>query len=366
MAYTRRRGKKHLACWRGPDGRTRTKGGFDRKTGPDGALAYAQRQERAIHDQTYIDPRAGTLTVADWWGLWWPTQVQLARKTRDRDEWLWRAYVRPAFGNRELRTLTREAVGAWIADLDDRDNIGAATVVKAHGLLHKLLNAAVREQRIGRNVATEANLPKELPAKRRAIERDELDKLIGARPDDLTWRRFCLIGAYAGPRVGEIAGLRWEHVHDGWLEIDQQITDVNGVLEITRRLKGGENARRRVPIPPFLSTLLHDEREADGWLVPAPAGGPLRVDNFRERVWQPACAAAGLGNLDKQGTYSGLVPHELRHTAITWWIVHGGASLLDVQKWAGHESLRMLERVYGHLVPSHTSDVMGRLDGFGR
>jgi integrase len=43
----------------------------------------------------------------------------------------------------------------------------------------------------------------------------------------------------------------------------------------------------------------------------APAGGPLRGNGFRRRVWQPATLAAGLSRLRI---------HDLRHTAVTLWI----------------------------------------------
>jgi integrase len=57
----------------------------------------------------------------------------------------------------------------------------------------------------------------------------------------------------------------------------------------------------------------------------APAGGPLRINGFRHRVWLPATLAAGL---------PGLRIHDLRHTAVALWIA-AGASPKEVAARAG-------------------------------
>ena len=60
----------------------------------------------------------------------------------------------------------------------------------------------------------------------------------------------------------------------------------------------------------------------------APGGGPLRLGNWRTRVFDPACAAAGI---------VGLTPHDLRHTAASLAIA-AGANVKAVQRMLGHSS----------------------------
>ena len=63
---------------------------------------------------------------------------------------------------------------------------------------------------------------------------------------------------------------------------------------------------------------------------------------FRQRVWQPALAAAGITRRVRL--------HDLRHTHASW-VLAGGADVQIVREWLGHASLRATER-YLHTLPS--------------
>jgi len=58
---------------------------------------------------------------------------------------------------------------------------------------------------------------------------------------------------------------------------------------------------------------------------PAPTG-PIRINSFRRRFWNPAVERAGL---------DGLAMHGLRHTAVAMWI-EAGASPTEIAARAGH------------------------------
>ena len=71
MAYAERRGNLWRARWRGPDGTLESKPGFTSKTA---AEKYGRKQEAAIENNTYIDPRAGQIMLTDWVNEWYPAQ----------------------------------------------------------------------------------------------------------------------------------------------------------------------------------------------------------------------------------------------------------------------------------------------------
>jgi integrase len=81
----------------------------------------------------------------------------------------------------------------------------------------------------------------------------------------------------------------------------------------------------------------------------APAGGPLRINGFRYRMWLPAVMAAGLRI------------HDLRHTAVALWIA-AGASPKEVAARAGHTSVSFVLDRYGHLFPESDAALRDRLD----
>ncbi len=79
----------------------------------------------------------------------------------------------------------------------------------------------------------------------------------------------------------------------------------------------------------------------------APHDGPVTDEHFRNRVWYPAVAAAGVRRF---------APRVMRHTAASW-LVQDGVPLYDVQALLGHEDYATTQR-YAHLAPDAHSKVI--------
>src|SRR6266566_2086728 len=60
---TRKNGGTCGARWRGPDGTLESKPGFQTRKAAEN---YARDQEAAIRSNTYVDPRAGRITLTEW------------------------------------------------------------------------------------------------------------------------------------------------------------------------------------------------------------------------------------------------------------------------------------------------------------
>ena len=80
-------------------------------------------------------------------------------------------------------------------------------------------------------------------------------------------------------------------------------------------------------------------------------GRLLNVSNFRRRHFTPAVDNAGLNPLRI---------HDLRHTAISYWI-HMGANVKLVTERAGIASVRTAFDTYGHLYPNEDRELANRL-----
>jgi integrase len=93
-------------------------------------------------------------------------------------------------------------------------------------------------------------------------------------------------------------------------------------------------------------------REPGDLLFTSPNGGPLRLGNWRTRVFDPACTAAGI---------VGLTPHDLRHTAASLAIA-AGANVKAVQRMLGHSSAAMTLDVYAGLFGDDLDSVAALLD----
>ncbi len=92
---------------------------------------------------------------------------------------------------------------------------------------------------------------------------------------------------------------------------------------------------------------------ARGILFPAPEGGRININNWRNRHWTPGLEAAGVRHRRI---------YDLRHTYATWSLA-AGVDIFTLARRMG-TSVKMIDRTYGHLVAG--ADVYERelLDAF--
>jgi integrase len=85
----------------------------------------------------------------------------------------------------------------------------------------------------------------------------------------------------------------------------------------------------------------------------APGGGPLRLTNFRGRVWVPALRTARLPER--------LRIHDLRHTSASLLIARGEHPK-KIQEHLGHSSIQATMDRYGHLFPDESERLAEALE----
>jgi integrase len=302
-----------------------------------------------------VDPSLGRTTLGAWWDRWWATTVALRPSSRARDESYWRTHIEPNFGEVPLARIDHTSIRAWVADLVAAGK-APATVHKAHQVLSKALRGAVEGGLLPANPAEHVQLPRLEREEVRFLTPSEVSTL--ADTIDERYRSFVLVGAYAGLRFGEMAGLRRSRLDlmRRRVEVAEIVVEVQGhhVWGPPKTRAG----RRSVPLPRFVAQELEQHCAgfgADELVFAAPHGGPLRASLFRRRIWAPAIKRADL---------DGLTPHGLRHTAVALWIA-AGATPLEVARRAGHTSVVTVLDRYGHLLPKSEDEVTDRLDAMG-
>ena len=156
---------------------------------------------------------------------------------------------------------------------------------------------------------------------------------------------FILIGLRTGMRKSEILSIRREHV------------DLAANSIYVPHAKAGARVQ---PISPdladFLSGYIEMLPPGTPWLFPSVGTRHGHTVDIR-KAFVRSVIAAGLD--PKQ-----VVPHTLRHTAITH-LVQAGVDLPTVKRISGHKTLAMVER-YAHQSGTHIADAMEKLDGHYR
>lgn len=354
------------AHYRTPDGSQRNKS-FARKADAERFLATV---ESAKLTGTYVDPQLAKVTVGLWAERWLAGQAHLKPSTFQRYDGIISKHIEPKWGRVRLGSVSHADVQTWVTTLAATQ--APASVAKIHRVLSLVLDMAVKDGRLARNVATGVNLPRVVKHEHRYLTHDQVDDLAQAcgypeTPDkhagydsreNETYRLVVLFLAYTGVRFGEMAALRVNRLdlQRHRAAIVASVTPVQGQGLVWGTPK--THQRREVPLPVFLTAELRSftsGRAPDDLVFPGiRSGAPLRVTSFR-RAFDRAAQAIGV---------PGLHPHQLRHTAASLAIA-SGADVKVIQQMLGHASATMTLDTYGHLFEDRLDEVGSAMDQLG-
>lgn len=290
MAYAEKRGNLWRARWRAPDGTLESKPGF---TSRKDAENYGRDQEAAIRKNTYIDPRAGRITLTEWVNLWFPAQ-DLELNTLSTYRYTIEVLILPTFGHRPLMSLEAHEIAAWERDLVSR-GYERRTVREARSTLATILSDA-----LPRYIQTNPAARKRGKGRKgqRRIERAEKAEKAWATPlETLLFAERCALlsgadgdfvlaitMAYTGMRWSEAMGLSPECVHKDSLSIDWKLYELDSHFYRGRPKYG---SIRAADLPKFLAELLTWHLDSNP-LRNAPAGIPSRRGARDESTYSSA------------------------------------------------------------------------------
>lgn len=360
----------YYARWRTLDGKSRSKS-FERKKD---AEVYLVGVERAKLAGTYVDPSRAKVTLGPWADQWLADKTNITPKTRDRYQNVLDVHVKPRWAEVQLGNVRHSDGQQWIASL----KLAPASVRKIHRVFSQVLAAAVRDGRIGRNVAEKISLPRVHETEKRFlshIQVEDMAELVGGPQ----WSLLVRFLAYTGLRWGEVAALRVVRVDLARrrVVVAESVSPIKGVMT-WGATKGHEP--REVPFPSFLVDELTDlirGQAPESLLFCGPRGAVLRSQTFQRAALTRAAEEMGLCvvKMDASGkpvtkVVGGVAvpvftrhfhPHEFRHTAASLAIA-AGADVKVVQRMLGHKSATMTLDLYGHLFADRLDTVADAMD----
>lgn len=331
-------------------------------------------------------------TTAAWLTRWLEEIVHPRVKPRTYDDYasVVTHYLVPHLGAHRLDELAPQHVRTMHRALTTGPGaVSAATAQKAHRVLAKALNDAIREGIVRRNVATLVDAPRRLPTSQPALTSGQARALLLAAHDAedrmLTrWATALLTGA----RQGEVIGMEWSRLdlNSGTADISwqlQRLTSHHGCgdscgrarasscPEAVLNLPAGFEARplrdglaltrpkstagvRLVPLVPALVAMLRHHRDttpraASGLVWTQPDGSPLTPDRDH-RAWKAALERAELPPIPL---------HSARHTAASL-LLAAGVDQHVIASIVGHSSI-ITTRGYLHVSLDHARDGLGAL-----
>jgi integrase len=265
----------------------------------------------------------------------WMRLREIRPRTRELYTCLLANHLRPTFGATPVAKITPVAVRAWRAERL-AEGCGVSTIAKAYRLLKAILTTAVQDELIPRNPCMLAGAGSERPAERVPPSIAEVEAIADAIED--RYRLLVLLGAWSGPRWGELIGLTRASVDllHGTVTVSQAMVELrSGAYVGPPKSNAG---RRTVHIPPHLIPEVewhldkYVPRQPDAMIFTGPRGGTVRRNNFH-LTWHRARLAAGVPQLRF---------HDLRHLAATL-AATTGATTRELMARMGHASPRAVQ-----------------------
>lgn len=238
------------------------------------------------------------------------------------------------------------------------DGVSASTIHHYQANISKALNDAMRLEIIDRNPASVVMLPKKEKNTVKTYTAEELSAVVKASKGTVI-EPVVKLDAWLGARRGEIIGLKWDCI-----DFESRSLSIVGVMS-DKGLSGTKTqnlhyvpstktkaSRRTFPLTDeMVSYLINLKREQDNrktlpgynhqWdeFVCAKPNGDLISPDYFTHAFPKLCEKCGLNRI---------TPHAIRHTNVSL-LLNEGASMKELQEWAGHSTYNTTADIYSHL-----------------
>ncbi|MGW1466602.1 tyrosine-type recombinase/integrase [Streptomyces sp. NPDC002308] len=352
----------------------------------EGAKAWLRRAATDEERGEFVDPRDGSITLAEYIEAHWAPGRGGAPKTQDGQERRARLHIVPHLGRLPLRSIAASDLRTLITKLEST----VSSVDYQRGILSELssiLEAAVDDKRLARNPmhAKSVRWPKSPREQRHAWPMDTALRVRDAINERN--RIAVIVGLGCGLRQGEVFGLSPEDIdyERRLLHVRRQVQAIRGRLYFTlpkgKKVRSvdlphsvAEELKRHIeafsPVEVELPWAKPDgERKKFSLLLTTSFGNAVAVNTWNTYTWKPALAKAGVIPPRAEGAKPwqwAAAPkdgfHVLRHTYASI-ILEAGESVVTLARWLGHSSPAITLGYYAHFMPEAGSRGRGAIDG---
>lgn len=304
----------------------------------------------AADEGTLPDPSNSTL--AEYLRAWLDGPLGLSPKTLERYRELGERQIIAHLGSTKLQKLKPEHIQQWHGTLLGT-GLSPRTVGHAHRLLRLVLQCAVKNNTISRNVAAVHAPPKVQEREIAILPADQISDVI-ARLEGHALFPIVSLALATGMRRGELLALQWGDVdlNAATVRVERSVEETKAGLRIkSPKTKRG---RRSITLPPDAVAMLRAHKvkmlelrltlgagniAPESLVFSSVDGGLLSPDNL-SRDWRRVSSSRKLPR----------VPfHGLRHTHVSI-LIRAGVDILTVSRRLGHNKPSVTLDTYGHLI----------------
>jgi integrase len=296
----------------------------------------------------------------------------MAKSTQDRSEGVIRNYLIPAFGKLCLRDLTPLVAQRYFSNMAT-STLAHESRDKIRDVLSSVLGSAVEYGLLVKNPVEAVRLPAERRGRRRDkpyLSPAQFDELLALIPEP--YASMVYVAIYTGLRVSELAGLRWNDVHENGITIDERfcrgdwgapksdasnatiavnpcvVQRIHRLKLLTVEVKAGHAIRKY--------RVVKSDGPDDLVFQSVKDGKPIRDNNILSRFIKPAARKLGLP----------WVNWRCLRTSHAVWLKLAGADVKDAQGQMRHSRASTTLDIYQQFVPESQQKVVAKLSSLSR
>jgi integrase len=294
-----------------------------------------------------------------------------AKSTRDRSEGILQNYLLPTFGGLPLRDLSPLSIQRYFSNMAT-SALAHESRDKIRDVLSSVLRSAVEYGFLVRNPVENVRMPAERRGKKRnkpclaPAQFHQLLELI-AEP----YATMVYVAIYTGLRVSELAGLRWDDIHEESITIDERYCrgdwgapkseSSNATIGVNRCVVERIQRLRTLTVEVRAGLAIRKYRvvKSDGpndlVFQSVKDGKPIRDNNILTRFIKPAARKLSLAWVNWRSL----------RTSHAVWLKMAGADVKDAQGQMRHSRATTTLDIYQQFVPESQQRVVNRLSALG-
>jgi len=280
-----------------------------------------------------------------------------AKSTRDRYEGVLSNYLLPTFGELALRDITPLSAQRYFSNMSTSP-LARESRDKVRDVLSSVLGSAVHYGFLVSNPIENVRMPAERRGKKRNkpyLMPEQLKMLVGLIREPYATMVF--VAMYTGLRVSELAGLKWEDIHEDSITIDERYCrgdwgapkseSSNATIGVNRcvierihllklmivEVRAGRSVRKY--------KVVKSDQPEDLVFQSVKDGKPIRDNNILIRFIKPAARSLDLGWINWRSL----------RTSHAVWLKMAGADVKDAQGQMRHSRASTTLDIYQQFVP---------------
>lgn len=300
------------------------------------------------------------MNISDWADKWLKTYKSDKEKaTIKMYKDAIRLYIKPNIGNIPLKSLKQSDIVDMLNVLDKK----GITRKKDVALLtiKQILNKAVENDYIYKNVASGIKIKKHKSAEKESLRETDIESI--KKLAKINSHAFMILFMiYTGLRREEVVPLQYKDIN-----IEEKYISINKAVHFEHNqpvLKNTKNSEsRKVPIFDIIFDTLKnmfDTHKKSDYIFPNRSGEMMSETSIKKKL----SSTLKLLNKDlKKEDSIKFTLHQLRHTYVC--ILHkAGIDIKQAQIWTGHKDVKVLLNIYTHLDSQDNQNSIDKVNQF--